>query len=220
MATYKGQLETKTGTSTSDILYPKTSVDQVEGLPTPTSSDNGKVLGVSSGSYALVSSGGGTAYPTVTISLSQVVSQSPLQIQLTNDQYSVFESNQLVEIDLSALGENTVLWQYGNQDSSTIWFYYFYELERHTIDINKTSYIATYTEGYTPIDVSQITTSSSSNYGKLVGLNSSGWGEATNSIPYITTAPTADNTSGGVIIVVLSSLPATRYLGYWYIITG
>ena len=99
MATYKGQLETKTGTSTSDILYPKTSVDQVEGLPTPTSSDNGKVLGVSSGSYALVSSGGGTAYPTVTISLSQVVSQSPLQIQLTNDQYSVFESNQLVEID-------------------------------------------------------------------------------------------------------------------------
>lgn len=59
MATFKGQLETKTGTSTSDILYPKTSVDQVDGLPTPTSSDNGKFLGVSSGAYALVTGGSG-----------------------------------------------------------------------------------------------------------------------------------------------------------------
>lgn len=221
MATFKGQLETKTGTNTSDVLYPKTSVDQVDGLPTPTSSDNGKVLGVSSGSYALVSSGGGggSAYPTVTISQSQIVSQDPLQIQLTNDQYNVFESNQLVEIDLSALGVNTVLWQYGNQDSSILWFYYFYGLERHAIDIDKDSYIATYTEGNTLIDVSQITTSSSSNYGKLVGLNSSGRGVATNSIPYITTAPT-DNNTDGLKFVVLSAEPATYYTGYYYIITG
>ena len=59
MATFKGQLETKTGTSTSDVLYPKTSVDQVEGLPTPTSSDSGKVVGVnSSGQYVLTTAGG------------------------------------------------------------------------------------------------------------------------------------------------------------------
>lgn len=59
MATFKGQLETKTGTSTSDVLYPKTSVDQVDGLPTPTSSDSGKVVGVnSSGQYVLTTAGG------------------------------------------------------------------------------------------------------------------------------------------------------------------
>lgn len=36
---------------------------------------------------------------------------------------------------------------------------------------------------------------------------------------YSTTAPTADNTDG-IKIVVLPSEPATRYLGYWYIITS
>ena len=35
-----------------------------------------------------------------------------------------------------------------------------------------------------------------------------------------TTAPTADNTDGGIRIVVLSSEPATRYNGYLYIITA
>lgn len=40
------------------------------------------------------------------------------------------------------------------------------------------------------------------------------------SVPYITTAPSANNTSGRLIIVVLSSEPATKYDGYLYIITG
>ena len=35
-----------------------------------------------------------------------------------------------------------------------------------------------------------------------------------------TTAPSADNTDGGIRIVVLSSEPATRYNGYLYIITA
>jgi len=39
-------------------------------------------------------------------------------------------------------------------------------------------------------------------------------------IPYITTAPSSDNTSGKLIFVVLSSEPATKYDGYLYIITG
>lgn len=43
---------------------------------------------------------------------------------------------------------------------------------------------------------------------------------ATDSIQASTTAPTADNTSGYLQIVVLSSEPATRYNGYWYIIIG
>ena len=37
---------------------------------------------------------------------------------------------------------------------------------------------------------------------------------------YLTTAPTADNTSGGLQIVVLSEEPATKYNGYLYIITA
>ena len=41
----------------------------------------------------------------------------------------------------------------------------------------------------------------------------------TGSIPYTTTAPSSANTDGGIRIVVLTSEPATRYDGYWYIIT-
>jgi hypothetical protein len=38
-------------------------------------------------------------------------------------------------------------------------------------------------------------------------------------LPYITTAPEADNTSG-IIICVLAAEPATKHNGYLYIITG
>ena len=38
-------------------------------------------------------------------------------------------------------------------------------------------------------------------------------------IPYLTTAPSANNTSGCLKVVVLSSEPATRYSGYLYLIT-
>lgn len=37
-------------------------------------------------------------------------------------------------------------------------------------------------------------------------------------IPYFTTAPIADNTSGFLKFVVLNTEPATRYNGYLYII--
>jgi len=42
---------------------------------------------------------------------------------------------------------------------------------------------------------------------------------STKGITYLTTAPTAANTDGGLIIVVLSSEPATKYSGYIYLIT-
>lgn len=42
----------------------------------------------------------------------------------------------------------------------------------------------------------------------------------TGKLPYLTTAPTADNTSGFLTIVVLPSEPDTRYSGYMYVITG
>lgn len=44
-------------------------------------------------------------------------------------------------------------------------------------------------------------------------------GSVASQISYITTAPTADNTSGNLIVVVLSSDPVTKYNGYLYIIT-
>ena len=50
-------------------------------------------------------------------------------------------------------------------------------------------------------------------------LNTSGVGNFLGGLSYITTAPTSDNTSGGLIIVVLPSEPATKYNGYLYLIT-
>ena len=49
------------------------------------------------------------------------------------------------------------------------------------------------------------------NSSKVVGL--------TGQLPYLTTAPSADNTSGFLKIVVLDAEPATYYDGYYYIIT-
>ena len=40
-----------------------------------------------------------------------------------------------------------------------------------------------------------------------------------NGLNYLTTAPTEDNDSGQLKVVVLSSDPATKYDGYLYIIT-
>ena len=54
--------------------------------------------------------------------------------------------------------------------------------------------------------------------GTLLGVNGSGNLAYTNSLPIITTAPSSAN-SNGLIIVVLSSEPSTKYSGYLYIIT-
>lgn len=45
------------------------------------------------------------------------------------------------------------------------------------------------------------------------------WSLVKPGLPYLTTAPTANNTDG-LKFVVLSSEPATYYTGYYYIITG
>jgi len=41
----------------------------------------------------------------------------------------------------------------------------------------------------------------------------------TQSLPYLTTAPTGNNTNGNLIVVVLNSEPATYYNGYLYLIS-
>lgn len=50
-------------------------------------------------------------------------------------------------------------------------------------------------------------------------VDSSKVAKLTGKLPYLTTAPTADNTSGFLTIVVLPSEPDTRYSGYMYVIT-
>ena len=53
--------------------------------------------------------------------------------------------------------------------------------------------------------------------GKGVFVDSTGNYVLQNGLPYITTAPSSDNTNG-IIVVVLSSEPATYYNGYLYLI--
>ena len=53
----------------------------------------------------------------------------------------------------------------------------------------------------------------------LKSTSTSGTFALGNGLPYLTTAPTADNTDG-LILVKLSSEPATKYNGYIYIITA
>lgn len=59
--------------------------------------------------------------------------------------------------------------------------------------------------------------------GKVVKVNASGEYELGNvsSVSYLTTAPSADNTSGQLAFVVLSDdTGITKYNGYIYLITG
>lgn len=53
----------------------------------------------------------------------------------------------------------------------------------------------------------------------FVNVPWTGGGTATG-IAYSTTAPSSDNLDGDLKVVVLTSNPATKYNGYWYIITG
>lgn len=88
--------------------------------------------------------------PTVTIALSQVVSQTPLQIQLTQSQYDIFAANKQVIIDASALGETTMVWNFLIDDGSYISFGVMgiglYYVNGNLFAINKTSLIVTVTQ--------------------------------------------------------------------------
>ena len=86
--------------------------------------------------------------------------------------------------------------------------------------------MAVYTSTYTAAQIDSgvakgltVPTVTSSDNGKILGV-ANGALSALQGVPYITTAPSAANTSGTLIIVVLSSEPATKYDGYLYLITG
>lgn len=151
--------------------------------------------------------GGGDSLPKVTIATSQVISQNPLQIQLTNEQYTTM-NGQSVIFDGSALGMSVVVADYNGTyiDDN---------------DIEYLTFIFPYSENSDNIDFYKILVNKST---KVAGLDSAYPQRAINAdfadtVRYDTSAPTSANTSGGLKVVVLSEEPATRYDGYLYIIT-
>lgn len=86
---------------------------------------------------------------TITVDLLQVVSADPLEIQLTNEQYNTLLNNKQVIVDVSALGQPTVIWNYQADDSSHLYFGKLSalnteEVEGNLIEIDKSTLIATY----------------------------------------------------------------------------
>ena len=83
--------------------------------------------------------------------------------------------------------------------------------------INKSQKI--YSSGFVPVTVANPTLA-----GTEASLTSVQIGDTkykiADSVSYLTTAPSAANTSGRLIFVVLDSDPSTKYDGYLYIITG
>ena len=152
---------------------------------TPTSLTGLKVgLGSSSVYYSIDS---GSSIPTVTIELTQVVQQSPLKIQLTSDQVTAFSSAKVIEIDLSALGESSVLWTYSYGDISTELVFGFSDGADgysvfHRIEIVEDSsvYYATYTSETKIVQgIERYGSANSADEGKLVIMDSDGWGDLT-----------------------------------------
>ena len=196
-------------------------------VPTPAIADSGKVVKVNgSGEYEL-----GNVIPTITIALSQVVSADPVEIQLTNDQYSVLTNNKIAIFDFTALGSVSRVFQYQGEESGYLYWYCMSvmgfanicDLQGTRIQIKETTKIAYIGQNYDWVEIGNINTmpSASGEYENMlvVGDNDDGL-TFTNGLPYLTTAPSANNTEGNIKIVVLSSDPATKYSGYLYIITG
>ena len=181
----------------------------------------GKVLKVNSGATGVEWS---DLYPVVSIALTQVTGQNPLTIQLTDPQYNVFANNKQVLIDLSELGENSVVWSYTGEDSGTLIFGFSNGSAdfptSYRIEIDPTTKEARYYGGHQSIDPADIGTDESSDAGKLLAMDSNGWGILTNNLPVLTTAPSSANTEGGIIIVVLNSEPAQKFSGYLYIVVN
>ena len=151
-----------------------------------------------------------TGLPTITIAVSQVISQSPLQIQLTNEQYATMNGHSVL-LDASALGMPTVVADYSGQ----------YTKE----GVTYLNFVFIYPENYEEMfDFRRIFVNVSTKVAEIDSVHPyftdrADTSESSDSINYSTTAPTTDFLLGSLQVVVLSSEPATRYDGYLYIIT-
>lgn len=165
--------------------------------------------------------------PTVAIALTQVISQDPLEVQLTNEQYNIVANNKQVIIDTSALGaEPSTVWTKVLEDSGgnyTLAIPFNIHAEdpmTAKIEIDGSTKVATLYMVDILFNCNKVRAPVFGNtyQGMLVGFDANGLGTPTTSLPILTTAPSSANTNG-LIIVVLSSEPATYYNGYYYIIT-
>ena len=158
----------------------------------------------------------GVGLPTITIAQSQVISQSSssIDIQLTDEQYTIINKGSVV-LDMSALGMSVVVANYTDTDGDYLFFVVitpngsndriFYD--KVAVDIaENTKKLYYWKRGFYP-EYAQIAMSAD-------------YADEANSVDYSTTAPTSANTDGNLKVIVLSSEPATRYDGYLYIITG
>ena len=161
-------------------------------------------------------------YPEVYIELSQVTSADPLTVQLTNEQYAIFENNKQVMVDMTALDPTLpiVVWNYAGDNGGYI-YYGLVETSAsnnyYQIEIRTTDKQATYLTGMKEV-LSDDIVFGNANVGDLLACGTEGRGIVTRNLPILTTAPISANTEGGIIIVVLSSEPATYYDGYLYLI--
>lgn len=172
--------------------------------------------------------------PTVVVTASQVISQNPFTVQLTQEQWNVFAHNYQVIINGSALGVGSNLFYKGTWDSDNGYYFaskvYSRNLDHYDIvfEFDETAPTATmefHTATDSDLDPSHVGTGDSSDTGKILKMDSSGWGVLSNGLPYIDctgaspTYPSSANTDG-LTIVLCASEPTQRYAGYLYIITG
>lgn len=158
-----------------------------------------------------------TGLPTITIAVSQVISQSPLQIQLTNEQYATMNGRSVI-FDGSALGMPVVVANFngkyiGDNNNHYLNFVFIYaEGSESFTDFNRISI-------HTSTKVAELSFGSVAVPNAETASNADNASMA-NAVNYLAFAPSSANNTGTLQIVVLSSEPATRYDGYLYIITG
>jgi len=205
LTTFKSKLDT-TYAKKADV-YDKTAADGLLSAKA-NSSDVYTKAQVDS---AIAGAGG---IPTITIAVSQVISQSPLQIQLTNEQYTTMNGHSVL-LDASALNMPVVVADYNgtynNNGTNIMHFVFLYagtatseeETDFNSIAIDVSTKIATVKFADTRI---------ASAYRSYTS----------ETVDYSVDVPTSNNPdwASNIKIVVLSSEPATRYDGYLYIITG
>lgn len=155
---------------------------------------------------------GAGGLPTITIALSQVISQDPLQIQLTDEQYALINRHPFI-VDASALGMDATIMSY-------LGWYKKEDITYLVFGFSESSGLGTYIIFKKGLVNTSTKVAEFSDEHLDVGYADSAESAArADSVFYSTTAPTSANDTGNIKIVVLSSEPAKRYDGYLYIIT-
>lgn len=202
LATLKSKLDT-TYAKKNDV-YDKTAADGLLSAK----ANSADVYTKAQVDSAIAGAGG---LPTITIAVSQVVSQDPVQVQLTNEQYQIMANNKQVILDGTALGMPSLVANYNFLIDDYLKFI-FPSVDSDSyvrfkgITINVSTKIATLEA--VPISAGYADRAFSS--------------DRTESIIFWGTAPQGENASymTQLRVAVLDSDPVTKYNGWIYIIKG